>query len=143
MKNYSKSVKNQCHKKIFDQLENSIFQIKGNEGTYGIGFFSYIKCQKNKIPVVVANYKIINEEYLSNNDNIEVLINNKDILIELGNIKYFNKFHNFSIIEIKEIKFKIDIKFLELDVNMYEKEPEIFYYNESIYIIHYNNEKNI
>ena len=46
MKHYPKGVKNHCHKKIFSQLDNSIYQIKGNDGEYGIGFFSYINCQK-------------------------------------------------------------------------------------------------
>ena len=32
---------------------------------------------------------------------------------------------------------------MELDEYMYEKEPELYFYNDSIYIIHFNNTKNI
>ena len=136
MEKYPKPVSKESHKKIMEYLDNSIYKIKSNDNKYGIGFFCNIKCYNIIIPVLITNYKFINEKYYLNNNNIEVLINNVLILVEFGSINYINKDLNISIIEIKENKL---INVLEVDENIFEEESEIYLNKESIYIIHNTN----
>ena len=136
MEKYLKHVTKESHKKIMDYLDNSIYKIKLNEEKYGIGFFCNIKFQNKVIPLLITNYRTINEEYYSNHKNIKVLINNSLISVKFGSISYINKYSDLSIIEIKENKL---IKILDVDDIVYKEESEINLYKESIYIIHYNN----
>ena len=133
MENYPKPVTKDAHKKIMEYLDNSIYKIKGNDNKYGIGIFCNIKVHKKNIPVLITNYKIINEKYYSKNNNIKILINNELISIEFGFIHYINKDLDISIIEIKENKL---INILDIDENIYKEESEMCLNKESIYIIH-------
>ena len=114
-------------------MKNSIYKMNEKEGKFDIGFFSHIKYQNKNIPVLITNYQKI---YLSKNDSIKVRINNETKIIEFGKTKYFNELYDLSIIEIKENK-NNKLYFLELDENIYEKDSEINYNNNQIYIIHY------
>ena len=136
MEDYPKSVTKECHEKILDQLNNSFYEIKNDEGKCGMGFFCKIKYDENKIiPVLITTYKLMNEDY---HTNINVLIDKEYIKIEFGSINYINKNLDLSIIEIKENEIQ-KIKLLELDDNIYKNESEMDYDKESIYIIHKNN----
>ena len=140
MENYPNSVNKESHKKIMNYLDNSIYKIKRKDGKFGIGFFCYIKYHNRKIPVLITNYKIIDENYYSNYNSIVILINNELIKIEFGSLYYMDKYLDLSIIEIKENKI---ITILDIDDCIYKDESEIFLTQESIYIIHYNNYNNI
>ena len=121
MEDYPKSVTKECHEKILDQLNNSIYEIKNNEGKCGMGFFCKIKYDENKIiPALITTYKLINEDY---HPNIDVLINKEYIKIEFGSINYINKNLDLSIIEIKEN----EIQKIKL-----QKEKEMKYIEEKI-----------
>ena len=133
MENYPKPVTKDTHKKIMEYLDNSIYKIKGNDDQYGIGFFCNIKSHNKNIPVLITNYKIINEKYYTNNNSIKILINNEIISIEFGSINYINKNLDISIIEIKKNKL---INILDIDENIYKEESELCLNKESIYIIH-------
>ena len=133
MENYPKPVTKDTHKKIMEYLDNSIYKIKGNDDNTGIGFFCNIKSHNKNIPVLITNYKIINEKYYTNNNSIKILINNEIISIEFGSINYINKNLDISIIEIKKNKL---INILDIDENIYKEESEICLNKESIYIIH-------
>ena len=133
MENYPKPVTKESHKKIMEYLDNSLYKIKGNDNKDGIGFFCNIQCDNKIIPVLITNYKIIDEKYYSNNNNIKVLINNEFIKIEFGLINYINKDLDISMIEIKENKL---INILDTDENIYKEKSEIYLNKESIYIIH-------
>jgi hypothetical protein len=135
MENYPKPVTKENHKIILDYLDNSIYQIKGNEDKYGRGFFCSLKCHNKIIFLLITNYKIINENYLKNYDYIDILINQKFIRIELNYIYYLNKQLDLSVIEIKKNEI---IKILELDDDIYRKESEMYFNKESIYIINNN-----
>ena len=104
--------------------------------THQICFFIKIK-YKNvdmSIPVIITNYQIIN--YIANNNKyLNIYINNELNKIEVGNGKYFNKEYDLAVIQIKENN---KINYFEIDDNIYEKEIENYYNNESIYIINYN-----
>ena len=136
MENYPKPVTKETHKKISEYLDNSIYQIKGNEDKYGIGFFCSLKCHDKYIYVLITNYHIINENYLKNYNYIDVLINQKLIRIRINSIYYLDKQLDLSVIEIKENE---EVKILELDENIYKEESEIYLNKESIYIINDNN----
>ena len=131
MINYPKPATKQCTEKILDQMTNSIYKINEKRDKFDICIFSHIKNQNMNIPVMLTNYETINEKYLSKNDGIKVTINNKIKKIKFGNVKYLNKALGLSVIEVKENN---EISFLELDDNLYEKEHEIYYNKESIYI---------
>ena len=127
MELYPKSVTKKCHQKILEQMNNSICTIKDKKD---IGLFCYIKYNHNKIPVIIINNYINNEEYLIT---IKVILNNKDEIIEIDDIIYKDKINNISIIKIKNNN--KNIKYIEIDEKIYEKESEIYYKNESIYIL--------
>ena len=141
MDKFPRPISKQCIRKIIQQINNPIYKLCGKKLKYNC-FFCYIKYQYKNIPVLITSYQIINEKYIANNNSIDININNKIIKIQFKNVKYLNKDLDISIIEIKETNKKL-INFLELDERLYEKESELFYYNETIYIIHDNNkEKN-
>ena len=119
-----------------DYLDNSIYQIKGYEDKYGIGFFCSLKCHDKNLFVLITNYQIINDNYLKNYNYIDVLINQKLIRIGFNLIYYLDKHLDLSVVEIKENK---AIKILELDEDIYMEESEIYLNKESIYIINDNN----
>ena len=129
MELYPKSVTKQCHQKILEQmndLNNSICKIKNKKE---IGLFCYIKYRHNNIPIIIINNYINKNEYL---DQINIILNNKEIIIDIDEIIYKDKINNISIIKIKNNK---NIKYLDIDNELNRKESEIYYKNESIYII--------
>ena len=137
MDKFPKPVTKNITQIILNQIDNSIYIINEKRGKFFIGFLCYIKCQNKNIPVLITSYEGINEKYISNNNSIDISINNENIGIEFGNIIYLNKYLDLSIIEIKESSYD-NLKFLELDDCLYEKDSELLFYRETIYIIHYN-----
>ena len=136
MEDYLNPITKEIHKKILDYLDNSIYQIKGKEEKYGAGFFCTIKCHNKVIPLLITSYQIIEENYIKNYKNIEVIINEERMEVEFGYVYYLNKDLNLSVVEIKENN---KIRFLDLDDNIYKNESEMYFNKESIYIIHYDN----
>ena len=124
---YPKSVSKKNHQVILNQMNYSICSIIHSQE---IGFFCYIKYNKEKIRAIIINNYISNEKYI---DTINVIINNKEEIIDIDKIIYKDKLNNITIIKIKNNN-KI-IKFIEIDDKLYENESEMNYRNESIYII--------
>ena len=133
-----KPVSKVCTEKILDQIDNSICKIKGSGGKNYMGLLCLIKYQDEIIYFLLTKYQIINEGYLEKNNGIKVSLKKKDITLEFGNIKYFDKSLDLSILEIKKIKNK-NIKYIEFDDYLYVKDWELFYNKESIYTIYYGN----
>jgi len=139
--------------KILSQLKKSIFKIKYNDKT-STGFFCKIKHGNSPINALVVNYQIIDENFKINNkvleismdDNIEEKEKNKkkeNIKINLDpnrNI-YFLKNSDITIIEMKEEDGLDNYIFLELDDNLLKEDSEIFYKDDSIYILQYKIEE--
>ena len=96
MTEYAKPLTRECTKKIFEQMDNSIYKININNKMSSFCFFSYIRYKKEKIPVMITNYKVINDEN-SSIYNINILINGEFKELELGNAKYINKNLDLSI----------------------------------------------
>ena len=138
MDGYPKPVNRNSIGKILNQMDNSIYKIKGADKKIGIGFFYYIKSQNKSIPVLVVSYEIINNNYLSKNNFIYVSNNEEvNIHIKFGDKKYINKYYGISIIEIKSFSDKIN--FIDLDDSANEDDLGLYYNKETIYIIHLNN----
>ena len=144
MEEYPKPVSKLCTKIIFSQMNGAIYKIKIEqmEESKGIGFFCYINFKSKNIPVLITNTKIINEEYLENNNQIKISLNKGFKTIELCENKYINKEYDLSIIEIKDDK---SLNFLELDDNLFNEEQNInaHYNKESIYIYQYKSKEDI
>ena len=135
MEDYSKPVNKHITEEILNQMNNTFYII--NQKDEIIGFFCYIKFKNKKIPTIIINKYIKNEDIKYT---IDILINNKIKKIEVYDIIYKNKEYNITIMLIKNNN---AIKYIELDDKLYEDEIEMKYYKESIYILQYNDIKNI
>ena len=137
MENYPKSVTKRCTQTILDQMNNNyIYKIQEKDGNFSNGFFCNIKYQNKNIPVVIIN------KYIIKDDIINLFINNDIKKIKLGKTIIIDDEYNISIIEIQK-SVGYNINYLELDKGIIENDSELNYYKESIYIINYNNEKDI
>ena len=98
MDKYPQFISKECTRKIVNQMENSIYLIKGKEKEFNIGFFCHIIYNNKKIPILITSYQIINERYISNNDKINIINNKEVIQVNFGLTKYLNKELDFSVI---------------------------------------------
>ena len=136
---YPKSVTKECTNIIYNQMNNSFYEIQGKNNNFGIGFFCKIRIKNKNILVLMANYKLIDEEFMENNLGIKIKIHYEFKLIKFGDkrINNFDKDYNLSIIEIKENN-EFKINYFEIDESLYEKESQIKFYKETIYQKTYN-----
>ena len=139
MQYYPKPATKQCTKKILEQMETSFYTVKDKKGNKGIGIFCNIKYENKNIQVIIINNCKFGEGY---NNILYISKNAKEAEIELLYLRYINKELNISIIEVKENK-KDKIKYMEIDDKLFDKNFEMLYNDESIYIIQYSNENNI
>jgi len=134
-------------KNILFQLENCICRIYQKNGGKGTGFFTKIKFKNKLLTVLITNNHVLKEEDIENNKIIklnrynDIENKNEDISIKIDDsrIKYTNaeKDIDITIIEIKPKEDKIN-NYLEIDE---EEMTENQYRKESIYVLHYPNEK--
>ena len=135
MAKFPKPVTKNCTKIIYDQMDNYFYVLQGKNGKLIFGFFSYIKCDNNKIPVLITDNKILNDI----SDNLIDISTNK--IIEIDDIIFNDEKNEIAIIGIKENMIK-NLNFLDLDERLYDEEFKLYSDEDSIYIIHYDN-KNI
>ena len=136
---------------IFKQMEKVICKIQfirknkknEDENATGTGFFC--KIQKSDefkyIPVLITNNHVLNENDILKGKSIKFTLNDDkishQIIIDEKRICYTNKTLDITIIEIKKSD-NIDLKIcLEIDDNIYENNPNDFYKDKSIYLLHY------
>ena len=88
---------------------------------------------------MITNYHIINDNYINNNKQIKISINENKEIININNKSkiYSSKNDEFDIMIIKLNEDKYN--YLELDHNIFIDNSESLYENESIYILHYPN----
>ena len=127
--------------KILDQMKNCICKINANE-KYGTGFFCKLRYLDNvTYNVLTTSYSLIDEDYLSENNEINLLLNdNNTKVLNLDNKRkiYTNKEYDLTIIQLKN-KDNIN-SYLELDENILSNEnPKLFYETKSVYAIQYLN----
>ena len=132
--NYPSFVTIEKTKKILDQMQNCVCKIKNMKGK-GTGFFCKIPVENGKMPVLMTNNHLIDEEILKKN-NINVSLNDdkEKINIKIDNNRklYTSKKYDTTIIEIKPEKDKIKF-FLELDEDIFQDNIS----KETIYILQY------
>ena len=134
-----KPISIECTKIIIKQMKNSLYSIKTPDEKIGMGLFCYIQCHNKKVPVLITNNHIINEEC---DETLKILINKNYKDLQLGNSRYKNKEYDLAVLEIKENK-NDNLFFLELDSLLYKDDSEMYYDKDQLYIIHYNAKNNI
>ena len=82
-------------------MENSFYKVYIKEERALLGIFIHIKYKNKNIPVIIIN-KYIN--FVNISKTIKVSVNNNCKIIKLGDIKYYNKEYNLSMLEIIENK---------------------------------------
>ena len=119
---------------IMEQLNKCICKVYAKEGHRSTGFFCLIPYNNKKLPALIVNNHLIDEQFIKSQENISFELNKeyKKINIKDNRIFYTNREDDITIIEINPDKDFI-FNFLELDENIF-KEEKIFY-RESIYII--------
>ena len=130
-------------KKILFQMMNCICKIQ-IKGTYATGFFCKFSHEKQAIKVFMTNYHVLNENDLKENKKLNLSLNDEKetIIINLSIERktFLSKEYDITLIELKdEDKIK---DYLELDDNLLQDNSENIYKNKSIYVLHYQNEKN-
>jgi hypothetical protein len=148
---YPKPISIEGTKKILYQMENCICKIYNNndEGKKGTGFFCKILYNNYNIPVMITNNHVINEKYITENNNIDITLNNdkisKTIILNDNRKIYTNKEYDITIIEIKCEKDKLNEKdekdkinnFMDLDKKIFNENSNELYKKQSIYIPQY------
>ena len=85
---------------------------------------------------MITNNHIIDEDILKESNSINVTLNDDqkiiDIIIDNNRQIYTNPKYDITIIEMESIE---TIKYIELDMNIFNENPNI--YNENIYILQY------
>ena len=129
-------------KEILSQLMNCICKIK-IKGKIGTGFFCKIPFRKETIEVLMTNFHILNEKDLKEIKVLNLTLNEDkesfNIDLKIKRETYFNEDYDITLIELKE---KDKIKYyLKLDDNLFQDNIERIYKDNSVYILHYLNEK--
>ena len=123
---------------LSEQMKKCICKIDGKRK--GTGFFCKIIYENKLISVLMTNYHIIDPDYLEKKRNLIISINENRILININknNILYSSPIDEYDLIIINSDGFQNEINnYLEIDKNIFSKESEKTYEDESIYILHY------
>ena len=127
---------------ILNQMKKSICKIKGQ--TIGTGFFCKIEIDKEKFPVLITNFHVIDDKFIELNKKVKIQLYNdripKIIYLNQNKIFYSSIREEYDIMMIKlDKKDEIDnADYLELDdFLLSEKSERICDEDNSIYILHY------
>lgn len=139
--NFVKPVTAESTQKILEQMKNCICKVKNNQ-IIGIGFFCRIPYKNNtKINVLITSYQIIDDFYLNQNNQINLLLNDyneiKIINLDPSRKIFSTKDFNTTIIELKQSDNITN--YLELDDNLFSNNSKSLYENGSIYMLQYLN----
>ena len=134
IKGSSEPISYKTTNKIIETMKNCICRIKFEE-ILGTAFFCFIPYKNKKLPVMISNNHIINENILKS-EKISVEIHNEKKTIYLTDRKiYTNREYDITIIEINPEKDSI-YDFLELEESiLIEKDVELKYKDISVYIL--------
>ena len=132
------------HERILMQMKKSICKINGK--SIGTGFFCITNYENKDIPCLMTNYSILDDNYIKQNKNIKISMNdnqiNENITLNEKDILYLSKENEYDLIIIKLKNDKEYIDYLKLDDDLFNKNSEKKYNNECIYILHYPNSNN-
>ena len=121
-----------------EQKKTCICQVIGKKS--GTGFFCKIPYNYETILVLITNYHIIDDEFLENNEFIEIVINKsiaKKFRIDENRKIYSSKNYEYDIMIIKLYETDGINNYLELDKNLFNENSEILYKADYIYILHF------
>ena len=125
---------------ILKQMQNSVCQIDVDENRKGTGFFCYINHENSKIPIMMTNNHVMDEDYIKKKGYIILSINNgkyiRRIKIDENRFYYSSQKYDTTIIELFPRKDNIK-NFLELEDNIMDENSHFCYNNESVYLMHY------
>ena len=131
---------------ILKQMQTSICKICAEKTIFATGFFCNIIHEKIKIPVLMTNNHVINEEYIKKNKKIILMINNgkfnRKIEIDKDRLYYSSLKYDTTIIELFPEKDNIKY-FLDLEDNIINDYSDYEYRNISIYLMHYPKDKKL
>ena len=89
---------------------------------------------------MITNYHVINDNYINNNKQIKISINENYEIININNkSKIYSSIsdeYDIMIIKLNEVN---KFNYLEFDKNIMKDNSESFYEKESLYILHYPN----
>ena len=133
--------------KILNQMNKSVCKIE-TDNKSGTGFFCKLNLNKEKIPVLITNFHIIDDNYIKkSNLKITFQLGNEEgcrIIHLTKNKKIFssNKY-DMMVIKIEKYDEPKNINYLEIDDSIFLANSEFKYKNASIYIIHYPFQKEV
>ena len=144
IKDHPKSLSIEQNKIVLEQMKKCVCKIKCDDGRSGIGFFCKIPFPDtyNLLPILITNNHILNKNEIGLNKKINLTLNigqklYKILLDDSRKIKTFEKPYDVTFIEIKK-KDGLDIdNFLEIDNQIFAKNPNEIYIQKTIYLLHY------
>ncbi len=80
---YPKPVTIKATKTILHQMESSICKIYKKNGEKGTGFFVKISYNNIIIPVMITNYHVLDEQYLKQNKEIKITLNDDSTILTI------------------------------------------------------------
>ena len=129
------------NEKIIKQMKSSICKISGKLN--GTGFFCNIELNGKEVHCLLTNFHILDPQFIKTNKKIKFSMNDKSINEEINvaeeDILYFSERDEYDLVIIKINIEENYINYLELDDNLFNKNSERGYNEESIYILHYPN----
>ena len=132
--------------KIFEQMEYSVYKIIKEKST-GTGFMCGIPYpnELHKLPVLITCNHILNEEDIKPGKIIKLMLNETEHIIKIDEKRkvYTDKKYDITIIELDKEEYSIE-HLLDIDSDI-TKDIDFnnTYKNESIYILHYPEGKDI
>ena len=128
---------------IKEKMEKSIFKIKCPKGGFGKGFFCKIPFPNefNLFPVLITNYHVLDEADIKIGNNFIFSLKNDQITFQIffdnKRRTYTNKEYDITIVELKQKDGLYGYLLLDIDENVFKDNPQNYYPNKDIYIIHY------
>ena len=128
---------------IKEKMEKSICKIKCPKGGFGTGFFCKIPFPNefNLFPVLITNYHVLDEADIKIGNNFIFSLKNDQITFQIffdnKRRTYTNKENDITIVELKQKDGLYGYLLLDVDENVFKDNPQNYYPNKDIYIIHY------
>ena len=128
---------------IKEKMEKSICKIKCPKGGFGTGFFCKIPFPNefNLFPVLITNYHVLYEADIKIGNNFIFSLKNDQITFQIffdnKRRTYTNKEYDITIVELKQKDGLYGYLLLDIDENVFKDNPQNYYPNKDIYIIHY------
>ena len=139
VKGYIEPVSIRQTENILKQMKKSVCKIFGQN--IGNGFFYRLEIKNNKIPVLITNFHVIDDEFVESNQKIKIFIKNdskyKIICLNKEKRLYSSAKYDIMIIKLEKGDGVNNVEYLELDDSLSNNDLKKTYENCSIYILNY------